>query len=77
MTALSRVYRGAAAAAGPLLYLRRTRNVALGEWVSIRAPSQGPWRGQVIEAGEQVTAIQVLEETIGLRPAGVEVTLSG
>lgn len=77
MTALSRVYRGAAAAAGPLLYLRRTRNVALGEWVSIRAPSQGPWRGQVIEAGEQVTAIQVLEETIGLRPAAVEVTLSG
>ncbi len=77
MTALSRVYRGAAAAAGPLLYLRRTRNVALGEWVSIRAPSQGPWRGQVIDAGEQVTVIQVLEETIGLRPAGVEVTLSG
>jgi V/A-type H+-transporting ATPase subunit B len=77
MTALSRVYRGAAAAAGPLLYLARTRNVALGEWVSIRAPSQGPWRGQVIEAGEEVTVIQVLEETIGLRPAGVEVTLSG
>jgi V/A-type H+-transporting ATPase subunit B len=51
--------------------------VALGEWVSIRGPSQGPWRGQVIEAGEQVTAIQVLEETIGLQPAGVEVTLSG
>ncbi len=77
MTALSRVYSGAAAAAGPLLYLRRTRNVALGEWVSVRAPSQGPWRGQVIEAGEQVTVIQVLEETIGLRPARVEVTLSG
>jgi V/A-type H+-transporting ATPase subunit B len=77
MTPLSRVYFGAAAATGPLLYLRRTRNVALGEWVSIRAPSQGPWRGQVIEAGEQVTVIQVLEETIGLRPARVEVTLSG
>src|SRR3970282_1662373 len=34
-------------------------------------------RGQVIDAGEAVTVVQVLEETVGLPPARAEVTLTG
>jgi V/A-type H+/Na+-transporting ATPase subunit B len=75
--ALPRRYRGADAASGPLIYLRRTAGVVLGEWVTIRAPGEPPRRGQVIDAGEEVTVVQVLEDTVGLPPAAAELTLSG
>jgi V/A-type H+-transporting ATPase subunit B len=77
MTALARVYHGAQSAGGPLIYLRATSRVAQGEWVVIRAPGQPPRRGQVIDAGQDVTVVQVLEETVGLPPAQAEVTLTG
>ena len=62
MSAVRRHFHGAAGVGGPLLYLRRTREVALGEWVEIAAPGQAPWRGQVIDAGKELSVIQVLEE---------------
>lgn len=74
---IPRTYRGVPGVAGPLLYLERTRGVALGELVAIRQPGLPPRRGQVIDAGEEVTVIQVLEDTIGLAPARAEVTLTG
>ena len=74
---LTRPYHGAAAAAGPLLFLRNTRRVALGEWVTLTLPGERPRRGQVIEAGESMTVVQVLEETLGLAPAATAVTLTG
>ena len=74
---ITRRYRGAHAASGPLLYLRNTFGVTLGEWVAITAPGAAPRRGQVIDAGEDVTVVQVLEETIGLPPATADVTLTG
>jgi V/A-type H+/Na+-transporting ATPase subunit B len=74
---VSRRYRGADAASGPLIYLRRTAGVVLGEWVTITAPGERPRRGQVIDAGEEVTVVQVLEETVGLPPAAAELTLTG
>ena len=74
---LPRRYRGAHAAAGPLLYVRPTPAAALGEWVTIRAPGQVERRGQVIDAGVEVSVIQVLEETVGLPPAAAVVTLTG
>lgn len=77
MIPVARLHRGVAAAAGPLIYVRRTPNVALNEWVTIRAPDQPPRRGQVIDAGEEITVIQVLEDTVGLPPARAEVTLTG
>lgn len=77
MIALIRTYRGVRAAAGPLVYLERTHRAALGEWVTLRAPGQPPRRGQVIDAGETITVVQVLDDTLGLPPARVEVTLSG
>lgn len=77
MTSLARTYLGARAAAGPLVYLAGTQRARLGEWVTLRAAGQPTLRGQVIDAGRDVTVVQVLEDTLGLGPAGVEVTLTG
>ncbi len=77
MSTLERRYHGAQSAGGPLLYLRNTRVVALGEWVELHLPGQRPWRGQVIDAGRDISVIQVLEDTGGLAPATVEITLTG
>jgi V/A-type H+/Na+-transporting ATPase subunit B len=74
---LQRSYAGAAGAAGPLLFLRGARRAALGEWVTLALPGELPRRGQVIEAGEHLTVVQVLEETLGLAPARTTVTLTG
>ncbi len=73
----TRRYHGAHAASGPLLFLRGTRGVTLGEWVAITAPGVAPRRGQVIDAGEEITVVQILEETVGLPPTEAEVTLTG
>ncbi len=77
MAEVARTYHGADGAAGPLLFLRRTPGAALGERVTIRAPGAPDRRGQVIEAGEELTLVQVLEETQGLAPARADVTLTG
>jgi len=74
---LARTYRGARSAAGPLVYLAGAQRVALGEWVTLESPGQLPLRGQVIDAGRDVTVVQVLEETLGLAPASVRITLTG
>ena len=79
MIALPRRYHGAQGLAGPLLYIRRTPTATLGEWVEIRVAGEGerPRRGQVIDAGREISVIQVLEDTVGLPPARAEVTLTG
>jgi V/A-type H+-transporting ATPase subunit B len=74
---IARTYLGARAAAGPLLYLAGAQRVALGEWVTVQSPGQPDVRGQVIDAGHNVTVVQVLEDTLGLRPASVRITLTG
>jgi V/A-type H+-transporting ATPase subunit B len=57
--------------------LRATRRAALGEWVLVRAPGQPQRRGQVIEAGDEFTIVQVLDDVVGLAPAASEITLTG
>ena len=74
---VSRTYRGAKAAAGPLVYLSGTQRAALGEWVTLTGPGQPPLRGQIIDVGRDVTVVQVLEETLGLAPADTAITLTG
>jgi V/A-type H+-transporting ATPase subunit B len=74
---IARTYFGARAAAGPLLYVARAQRVALGEWVTVESPGQPDVRGQVIDAGDHVTVVQVLEDTLGLPPASVRITLTG
>ena len=77
MIKLPRRHHGAQSVGGPLLHLSNTRAVALGEWVEIQVPGENPWRGQVIDAGRDGSVIQVLEDTVGLAPAAVNVTLTG
>jgi V/A-type H+-transporting ATPase subunit B len=72
----TRTYQGARALAGPLLFLERTRGVAAGEEVRI-AGDGAERRGIVIDAGEDVTVVQVLDETIGLSPSRAAVTMTG
>jgi V/A-type H+-transporting ATPase subunit B len=43
----------------------------------LQSPGQPEVRGQVIDAGHDVTVVQVLEETLGLTPAAVRITLTG
>lgn len=77
MSRLPRIHLGARGIAGPLLYVAHTEGAALGEWASIEVPGQPPRRGQVIEVGREVSVVQVLEETVGLSPARVTLTLRG
>lgn len=77
MTSYRRRHHGAQGAGGPLLYVRNTQGVALGEWVEISAPGHASWRGQVIDAGREISVIQVLEETVGLSPRKATVTFTG
>jgi V/A-type H+/Na+-transporting ATPase subunit B len=73
----TRVHHGARALAGALLYVEGTHRVAMGEEVVIRIPGQPHRRGQVIDAGAGITVVQVLEDTLGLSPARVEIELAG
>jgi len=66
----------AAAVRGPLLFIRGAARARLGEIVAIRCGGDER-RGQVIEVGEDLAAIQVLEETRGIAPDRTEVELSG
>lgn len=76
MTAVARVYHGAHAAIGPLVYVARTAHAALGEWVTLRT-ERALLRGQVIDVGAEVTVVQVLDDTVGLSPASARVTFTG
>jgi V/A-type H+/Na+-transporting ATPase subunit B len=74
---VGRIYRGARAAAGPLLYVAGARRAVLGESVIVQSPGLPELRGQVIETGTEITVVQVLEDTLGLAPASASVTLTG
>lgn len=73
---LARTHHGATGAAGPLLYVGGTVRAELGEWVEIAVDGRA-LRGQVIEAGRDVTVVQVLDETLGFAPAAAQITLTG
>ena len=77
MSRTERIYAGAAGAAGPLLFLANCRRVALGEWVRIDIPGEPTRSGQVIDASDALTLVQVLEDTVGLAPGRATVMLTG
>jgi V/A-type H+-transporting ATPase subunit B len=59
------------------VYLEGVARAALGEWVTLQGEGQPSLRGQVIDAGRSLTVVQVLEDTLGLAPDGVRITLTG
>jgi V/A-type H+/Na+-transporting ATPase subunit B len=83
MDLVTRRIRGALGIAGPLLFLEGVPRARLGELVRIRGEPPGPGlapeerTGQVIALSRERIAVQVLEETRGIAPARVEVTLTG
>jgi V/A-type H+/Na+-transporting ATPase subunit B len=77
MSEPTRIYAGAASAAGPLLTVADTRLAGLGEWVTIETADGVIRRGQVIEIGERESVVQVFEDTVGLGPEAARVTFTG
>lgn len=77
MSPLTRMYHGADAASGPLLFLSGTQRVANGEWVTIRVAGAPDRRGQVLETSEHTTVVQVLDDTVGLAAGRADVLLTG
>jgi len=59
-------YRSVNQITGPLVFVKGIKNPVYGSMVEI-VPEEGkPKTGQVIDAGEDITVIQVFEETFGL-----------
>ena len=63
--------------AGPLLFVRAPGQAMLGEWVDVAVPGQPVRRGQVIDAGDELTVVLLLEDPRGVAPARSVVTLTG
>ncbi len=68
---------GADRLVGPLLVLRRSPRMALGEDVTVRAGDGTLRHGQIAELDEDVAVIQVYEGTAGLDLESAQVQLSG
>jgi V/A-type H+-transporting ATPase subunit B len=66
LSLLSREYRGVRKVSGPLLFVESASDLPYAATVSISTPSGAPRHGQVIEVSDQVTVIQVFEDTMGL-----------
>jgi V/A-type H+-transporting ATPase subunit B len=73
---MPRTYHGVRGAAGALVFLERVRGAAYGEAVRIRVGDR-LLNGQIVDACEVLTVVQVLEDPLGLAPAVAEVTLTG
>jgi len=76
MTALPRTVNGATGVRGPLIVVEHVRRVALGEQVDIALEGRR-WHAQVIDAGEQHTVLQLLEEGLGLVPGRARLDFTG
>ena len=72
---LSREYRGVRRVSGPLLFVESATDLPYACTVSISAPRGGTRSGQVIEVSEDVTVVQVFEETMGLDVTGTALSL--
>ncbi|HEU4570600.1 MAG TPA: V-type ATP synthase subunit B, partial [Gemmatimonadales bacterium] len=75
--ALPRTVTGAAALAGPLVFVEAPGEARLGEWVEVAMPGHPLRRGQVIDANEGLTVVLLLDEPQGLAPRHAAVTLTG
>ncbi len=72
---LSREYRGVRRVSGPLLFVESASDLPYNGTVTIQIPGAAPRNGQVIEVSEEMTVVQVFEETMGLDVAGTSISL--
>jgi V/A-type H+/Na+-transporting ATPase subunit B len=73
---LSREYLGLRTISGPLLFVQSATDLPYGGTVSITAPGMARKSGQVIEVSDDVTVIQVFEETMGLDVTRTSIALT-
>ena len=66
LSLVSREYRGVRRVSGPLLFVESASDLPYAATVSISSPSGPPRNGQVIEVSDDVTVVQVFEDTMGL-----------
>ncbi len=76
MSTLPRALAGATGIRGPLVFVEHVRRVALGEQVEITLEGRR-WQAQVIDAGERLTVLQLLEEGLGLVPGRARLEFKG
>ena len=75
LSLLSREYRGVRRVSGPLLFVESASDLPYACTVSITNPSGPPRNGQVIEVSDDVTVVQVFEDTMGLDVLRTSVSL--
>jgi V/A-type H+-transporting ATPase subunit B len=63
---LSREYRGVRKVSGPLLFVESASDLPYSSTVTITSASGAPRNGQVIEVSDEMTVVQVFEDTMGL-----------
>ena len=63
---LSREYRGVRKVSGPLLFVESASDLPYAGTVTITGPTGEPRNGQVIEVSDEMTVVQVFEDTMGL-----------
>jgi V/A-type H+/Na+-transporting ATPase subunit B len=73
---LSREYQGLRTISGPLLFVESATDLPYSGTVRITAPGMMDKSGQVIEVSDDITVIQVFEETMGLDVTRTTISLT-
>ena len=66
LSLLSREYRGVRKVSGPLLFVEGASDLPYASTVTITSQNGPPRNGQVIEVSDEMTVVQVFEDTMGL-----------
>ena len=75
LSLLSREYRGVRKVSGPLLFVESASDLPYASTVTITGPTGAPRNGQVIEVSDEMTVVQVFEDTMGLDVLRTSVSL--
>ncbi|HET6452081.1 MAG TPA: V-type ATP synthase subunit B [Spirochaetia bacterium] len=75
MSLLTHEYRGVRRVSGPLLFVESASDLPYNGTVSITSRGGAPRHGQVIEVSDDMTVVQVFEDTMGLDVADTSISL--
>ncbi len=70
-------YRGVTRVEGPIIVLKRTEDVGLGEMVIVHDREKGQRKGRIIEISEQAVAVQIFGPNTGLSTESSAVEFTG
>ena len=75
LSLLTHEYRGVRRVSGPLLFVESASDLPYNGTVSITSRGGAPRHGQVIEVSDDMTVVQVFEDTMGLDVADTSISL--